>query len=221
MLGFVADECELDLATFRQLPSLRDGVVDCAPAPVYVSTAAQIGLLPTPGIPDLPHSLLPDDGSCRPPASLPPAVAAATATAVGGGCDAYGVRRVVLPLERLAARPAGACGETGRSPPRAPGERGALSRAEAAVTCDAPGAQRVASLPPQRRAARGGGGGGRAEPQPKQLLASSKDLLEKISALVVDPAADGGGASAIAMEEDGEEEEEPGVERRGARRGGR
>ena len=58
VLHFAADQAQLSAEDFRQLPARRSGA-DAPPRPLYASTASQIGLLPTPGIPDLPRALLP------------------------------------------------------------------------------------------------------------------------------------------------------------------
>ena len=56
-LGFVAEQAGLAAAEFRELAG-GDGGEHGSPRPLYVTTATQIGLLPTAGIPDLPAALL-------------------------------------------------------------------------------------------------------------------------------------------------------------------
>ncbi len=58
VLDYVAEETQVDARSFRALPRRGEGH-DTPPAPLYYSTATQIGLLPTPGIPDLVRALLP------------------------------------------------------------------------------------------------------------------------------------------------------------------
>ena len=63
VLQHIAHENDISIDDFQQLPT-RGGGDDkrsAPPTPIYLSTATQIGLLPTAGIPDLPRALLPDD----------------------------------------------------------------------------------------------------------------------------------------------------------------
>ena len=58
VVAFAADQAQVHLDEFRKLPTAPAGL-DAAPRPIYVSTATQIGLIPSAGIPDLPRALLP------------------------------------------------------------------------------------------------------------------------------------------------------------------
>lgn len=58
VVAHAAEQAQVRPSEFRQLPTAAAGL-DAAPRPLYTSTASQIGLIPTPGIPDLPRSLLP------------------------------------------------------------------------------------------------------------------------------------------------------------------
>lgn len=55
----IAARSELEPDSFRQLPARDASDLDAPPRPLYVSTAAQIGLLGASGVPDLPAALLP------------------------------------------------------------------------------------------------------------------------------------------------------------------
>jgi hypothetical protein len=58
VVAYAADQAQAAASGFRRIASRRGGA-DAPPRPLYHSTASQIGLIPTPGIPDLARSLLP------------------------------------------------------------------------------------------------------------------------------------------------------------------
>ena len=58
VVDFAASQAQVRPDEFRRLSSPTSGL-DAPPRPLYASTATQIGLIPSPGIPDLPRALLP------------------------------------------------------------------------------------------------------------------------------------------------------------------
>ena len=103
VLEYVVGEAGLISSSFRELPSV-DANLKSRPRPLYLSTAAQIGLLHTPGVPDLPRSLLPPTASAasvqllRRWLLLPPG--AVVGDAMRSACDQLARLTFAIPLSR-------------------------------------------------------------------------------------------------------------------------